>query len=502
MTPKAEFFGRIDDYCLNLLDAKEKQEFERELATNEELREEVQLHKDIQAAVLEVDVNDLKGTLEEIYHENVVTQAKEGAFALLDELDEIDELKEELTFEELINSFDSLPKVHVYQHEKTSNENVHRFYEEQQNGAEVNGNEEEELNGFDMEGLDGLEEAIMEKDILNLRDTLQQVAKSVEPQYSAEDIDAYLNGEMGDEILAEFEVEMKQNSALLEEVSMHKDIEDAVGEVDIMKLRDEMRNIMETETSWNVSEKSIEDFIDGLLEEDLLEEFSAELKENTDLMAEVALREQINNAIGEKDIQSLRAGLQDAQSEADKKEVKSIVMPQFKLNSTRFWRNSVAMIIVLVGLSGLLFNNVQSVDRTYNNYFETPTWASERSAESNMDNLQQGRIYFQQSDYNSTIEMLNKVPDNSNEAFVAQFYRGVSYQNLNKMDKAIQEYSKVLEHGNSLFVDEAQWYKALCYVKLNRKDEAKQELLAVIDRKGYYEKDAKAILRKLRFNLK
>ncbi len=80
MTPKAEFFGRIEDYCLNLLDAKEKQEFERELTTNEELREEVQLHKDIQAAVLEMDVQTLKGTLDEIYLENVVTQTKNGSF--------------------------------------------------------------------------------------------------------------------------------------------------------------------------------------------------------------------------------------------------------------------------------------------------------------------------------------------------------------------------------------------------------------------------------------
>lgn len=502
MTPKAEFFGRIDDYCLNLLDAKEKQEFERELATNEELREEVQLHKDIQAAVLEMDVQTLKGALDEIYQENVVPQSKNGSFELLEELDEIEALKEELTFEELINSFDSLPKVHVYQHEKTSNENVHRFYEEQNDSTEANGIEEEELNGFDMEGLDGLEEAIMETDILNLRDTLKQVAKSVEPQYSVEEIDAYLNGEMGDDILAEFETELKQNGALLEEVSMHRDIESALEESDIMKLRDEMRNIMEAETSWNVSEQSIEDFIDGMLEEDLLEEFSAELKENTDLMAEVSLREQINNAIGEKDIQSLRASLGDARKSAEKKEVKSIVMPQFNLNSTRFWRNSVAMIIVLLGLSGVLFNNMQSVDRTYDNYFETSTWASERSAESNIDVFQQAKLAYQNDNYHSTIEVLNKVPDSSDEAFVAQFYKGMSYQNLNQIDKAIQEYSKVIDQGNNLFVEEAEWYKALCYLKANRKLEAKQELLAVIERKGHYENDAKAIIRKLRYNIK
>ena len=46
----------------------------------------------------------------------------------------------------------------------------------------------------------------------------------MEPQYSVEEIDEYLNGEMGDEILAEFEAELKQNSALLDEVGLHKEI--------------------------------------------------------------------------------------------------------------------------------------------------------------------------------------------------------------------------------------------------------------------------------------
>lgn len=502
MTPKAEFFGRIEDYCLNLLDAKEKQEFEQELATNEELREEVQLHKDIQAAVLEMDVIDLKGTLDEIHKENVVESPGNGSFALLEELTEIEELKDELTFEELINSFESLPKVHVYQHEKTSNENVHRFYEEQLNGADAGEMEEEDLNGFDMEGLEGLEEAVLETDILNLRDTLKQVAKSVEPQYSVEEIDEYLNGEMGDEILAEFESELKQNSALLEEVGLHKDIEGALEEADIMKLRDDMRNIMETETSWNVSEQSIEDFIDGLLEEDLLEEFSAELKENTDLMAEVALREQINNAVGEKDVQSLRASLSDARKSAQENEVKSIVMPRFDLHSTRFWRNSVAMVIVLVGLAGLLNTGLQSTDNTYDKYFESPTWASERSASSAHDDIQTARLAFQQENFQTTINVLEKTPFTDDEAFVKDFYLALSYQNLNNLDKAIDEYSKVIDHGNNLFIEEAEWYRSLCYLKLNKKAKAKQELLAVIDRKGHYEKDAKAVLRKLRYSLK
>lgn len=503
MTPKTELIGRIEDYCLDLMDAQQRLEFEKELEFNQELKEEVELHKNLQAAVLEMDVLNLKGKLLEIQEETKSEKITNGSFALLEDLEEIQELTDELSFAELVDSFESLPKVHVYQHEKTSNENIHHFYKEQsQNGAEVNGYDEE-LNGFEIEDLDGLEEAVLEADIMNLRETLQQVAKSVEPQYSAEEIDDYLNGEMEDNILAEFEAEMKQNKQLLEEVNLHMELEAALEEFDVMKLRDEMSSIMEAETSWNVSENTIEDFIDGVLDdEELLEEFNIELKENTDLMAELSLRENINSAIGEKDIISLRESLSEARRGSEKQEVKSIVMPRFDTQSTRFWRNSVAMIVVLIGLAGILNTGMQSTQGTYAKYFETPAWASERSVNASLDAIQTAKIYFQQSDYQKVIKELDNVTPQKDQAFVAQFYKGLSYQNLDQYDNAIQEYTKVINHGNNLFVEEAEWYKALCYLKENKRSEARAELLAVIDRKGHYEKDAKAIIRKLRYTFK
>jgi len=501
MTPKAELFGRIEDYCLELLDAQKKLEFEQELKFNQELRDEVELHKNIQIAITEMDVLDLRGKLDNIQNENKPNSSINGSFELLDELALIQEVKKELAPEELINSFESLPKVHVYQHERISNENIHHYYKEQISSDVINGHEED-LNGFDMEGLEGLEEAVLETDILNLRETLQHVSKSVEPQYSVEDIDNFLNGELGDDILAEFESELEQNEDLQEEVELHMELESAINETGVMDLRNELRNIMEAETSWNVSEQSIEDFIDGMLEDNLLEEFNAELKENTDLMAEVALREHINEAIAETDIQSLRAGLKAAQSEADKKEVKSFVIPKINKGTRHIWRNSAAMIIVLIGLAGILNTGMQSTENTYNKYFESPTWASERSVSSTMDNIQTAKVYFQKEQYQKVLEVLNNTEVTEDEVFVADFYKGLSYQNMENFEQAIQAYSKVVNHGNNLFIEEAEWYKSLCYIKLNEKTEAKQELIAVIDRKGHYEKDAKAILRKLKYSFK
>ena len=425
MTPKAELFGRIEDYCLDLLNKPEREEFEKELKLNPELREEVELQMNIQNAVLEMDVLDLKGKLEEIQTNSTKNGKLNGSFELLDEFSEFEDATAELTTEELIESFESLPKVHVYQHERTRNENIHHYYKEQNGSEQVV--VEDDLNGFDMEGLEGLEEAVLETDILNLRETLQQVAKSVEPQYSVEDIDSYLEGEMGDDILAEFEDELTQNELLQSEVNLHKKLEMAVAENDVMDLRSELRNIMESETSWNVSEQAIEDFIDGVLDdESLLEEFSAELKENTDLMAEVALRENINSAVSEMDIMRLRQKLKDARDESEKKEVKSIIMPRIEIGSTKFWRSSVAVILVLVGLLGVMRMNTNTLDNSYDKYFESTTWASERSVDSEMSVIHQAQIYFQQNEFQKTIDLLNGATVKAEDQFVPQFYKGLS----------------------------------------------------------------------------
>ena len=83
---------------------------------------------------------------------------------------------------------------------------------------------ENALDDFDLDEFEGLEEAILEKDILNLRNTLAQVAKSVQPQYSTVEIDEYLSGNMEGKELELFEEEMAKNRALKQEVEMHREL--------------------------------------------------------------------------------------------------------------------------------------------------------------------------------------------------------------------------------------------------------------------------------------
>ena len=494
MIPKTKLFERIEDYLMDALSQSERKEFETELQRNSELREEVKFEKEVQSAITEKQVLNLREKLE-----TVSKQAKDGntPFDLLEGFENIQQLSETLPPEELLKFYDSLPKAHVYQHEMVSSENIHEFFREQNIPGLENDMMFDEFDENDIE-LEGFEEAILEKDILNLRDTLGKVSASVREQCSADEIDRYLNGELIGKELERFEQELAVNRILQREVAIHRELENALMELDVMNLRDEISHLMETETSWNVSEEQIEDFISGSLEGEELEIFQAELNENTGLKAEVALRRNIDMAVGEKEILSLRDKLLNVQHEVKNKEIKSLI-PDAKVQHMNWWRAGVAVAVILFAFAGLFRNEFGNINQTYNKYYEQPEWAPQRSVAADLGFLQQANGYFVNGEYEKALVLYDKAINENDEKFVFQFYKAASLQNLEKFEEAIPEYSKVIEHGDNMFVEEAEWYKALCYLKLERKDIAKEQLVAIINRNGYYANDAKAILKRTRF---
>jgi anti-sigma factor RsiW len=495
MTPNVNYFEQIEDYCQELLSDDAKLQFETRLKQDAELRFEVKLRTEIQTAIHEKDIISLRSKLKNIDSQNKNSNSQDKSFDLLNNLTDIQELSDELTPEELINFYDSMPKVHVHQHEIAETENIHQFYKEQnrtKTDSEIDNSDD-----LDFEEFDGIEEAILEKDIINLRHALAQVAKSMEPQFGIEEIDDYMNARLAEKEMAEFEEELSNNSELKKEVELHKEIEMAVKETDILVLRNQLSQIMKSETSWNVSEQSIEDFIDGELDEALLEEFNAELEENSDLMAEVELRRQVNEIPGEQDIQKLRAALSEAKEEAESNKVRKMI-PDVPVRLQNFVRASVAVVIVLIAVAGVFNSGYLSMQNTYDKFFELPAWSAERSVSANVTLLQQAQSAFAKGDYKGVVNLLGNGTEAAGNNPVFSFYAGASLQKMNKLKEAIADYTKVINHGDNLFVEEAEWYRSLCYLKLGKKLEAKQELLAVINRKGYFEHDAKAVLRRLK----
>ncbi len=497
MIPKTKLLEWIEDYCLDSLSQSEKIEFESELNRDSELRHEVEFEKEIQSAITEKDVLTLREKLQTVSKQS---GNESNPFDLLNDFDNIQQLSETLSPEELLKFYDSLPKAHIYQHELVSNEHIHEFFREQN---VVNTDEDLLSDDFDDSEFEtfGLEEAILEKDILNLRETLSKVSASVRNQCSTEEIDAYLNGELVGHELERFEQELAVNSNLQREVNLHQEMEEAILEPDIMSLRNELGRLFVSETSWNVTENQIEQFIDGELEGEELKIFLAELNVNSDLKAEVALRQNVNVSIGEKDVFTLRDKLDQVKLDLESKEIRSIV-PETRIEYSSWWRAGVAVAVILIAFAGFMGKNMGNTSQSYDDCFQAPQWAPERTVASDMGVLQQANSFFANGEYEKAIVLYNQAIQEKDEKFVFQFYKASTLQNLEKYEEAIPEYTRVIDHGDNIFVEEAEWYKALCYIKLDEKEEARKQLMAIINRQGYYASDAKTILRKTRFSFR
>jgi len=496
MTPNADFFNQIDDYCFEQLNDNEMLEFEAELSLNPELNNEMELWIDIGKAVQEKEVLSLRKELSKVATQHKPNFKNSESFEMLNDISDFQEISEILSAEELINYFDSLPKAHVYHQKTAPSENIHHFYKEQ-NGKGV----DENADDFDLSEFEGLEDAILEKDILQFRQTLKQVAKSIQPQFGIENVDNYINNELVGDDFINFESNLIKNKSLQNEVKLQREIDSAIGESDIYDLRNQLTKILQTETSWNVRPQHIEDFVDGILEDNLLDEFNSEFVENLDLQTEVSLRRQVNEAIGEYDIFELRAKLKSAKETSEVKK-KIMIIPETKMNKMHFWRNSVAIFLVLLGLAGVLTNELFNSDRMYEKYYSMPSWSQERSLSNEITILQQANVAYSKGEYGRVIEILNQLPLVTSGNPVYQFYKAASLQSIKEYDKSIELYSKIIKQGDNLFIEEAEWYRSLCYFKSGDDERAKLELLAVIERKGHFEKDAKAILRRMRYTIK
>jgi tetratricopeptide (TPR) repeat protein len=497
MIPKTRFFELVEEYCLDALSQQERIEFETELKSNSGLGEEVKFEKEIQMAISEKEVLNLREKLETVSKQ---TRNGHAPFDLLEGFENIKQLTETLPPEELLKFYDSLPKAHVYQHELVSNENIHEFYREQENSGFENDALFDEWNDGQAE-FEGLDEALLEKDILNLRDTLNKVSASVREQCSVEEIDRYLNGELTGQELDRFEHELKVNSILQREVALHREMENALLEVDVMNLRGQMTHLMETETSWNVSEQQIEDYIEGTLQGPGLESFLSEWNENAGLRAEVNLRSNVDEAIGEKDIFTFRDKLAGVRKELESKEIKSLI-PETKVHQMHWLRAGVAVAVILFALAGLFRNEFGNMNHAYNQYYQPPEWAPQRSVTADLNILQEANGYFTAGEYERALLLYEKAIGENDEKFVFQFYKAATLQNLEKYEEAIPEYSQVITHGDNMFVDEAEWYRALCYLKLEKKEVAREQLTAIMDKNGFYKNDAKAIIRKMKYSLR
>jgi tetratricopeptide (TPR) repeat protein len=400
--------------------------------------------------------------------------------------------------QDVITSLEPLPKIHAHHHRRASSETTHQLYREQ---MKTDAQDHNALNeGDNDQEWIILREAVSEKDIMNLRESLRQIGSSnVSHNYFSDDIERYLEGEMSSEELEMFDGELAVNPQLNRDIEMHVEVEEAVAETDIISLRESLGHIMSRQSSTARNLEEIDAFLENELAEDDNASFFEEMANDKDLKAEVNLIRELNASLGEKDIIQLRGELEQISKDAFRQESKSILPVNRLPRKFRIAGIAAAVLVLLLGVSPVMKYMSESGITPYEQFYDQPSSLSAfRSADADAVNLMsKGFDLYNQGDYNKALLVFHDVLKINENMPSARFYSGASYQGISQFSNAIIEYDKVIEQNNNLFVEQAEWYRALCYLGLDDRDNASSSLYAIMEKKGFYKEKAQRVLARL-----
>ena len=492
----------IEKFVEGQLKEEKLNDFQQLLSTDSSLADEVQLSFEINEAIKEIDIMKMRSNLEKASRAEGFKDSNEGKnedahFGLADEMGEYINLSIEDDNVGYIGNF--LQKLHLRNHTIAAKETVHEVYRTDEIILE---NDSELLSGEDELIFSNIQEAVAEHDIMDLRANLQSISQSISAHnWKSEEIEDYLSGGLDAESRIMIENEVLININLENDIELYREINEAIGEKDIQKLRSGLRGIIEFESSHARTVDEIEDYLSGELEESFMNSFEEELMTNSGLAVEVRLSSEINNAIGENDIMSLRESLKkikDSRIEPENQQKLGISPPRLQRT---IWYAAAASVILLLGISGIFNRHSYSAPELYSEYYhplEGNLGATRSASRPEEVSLNQALIKMNNKDYDAALKLFSDILVNDRQNIVSNFYTGTIRQQKGQYDGAIQSFTNVISQGDNLFVEQSEWYIGLCYLSRNEREKAIRQFRKISNDNGYYQQQSQAILKKLR----
>lgn len=240
----------------------------------------------------------------------------------------------------------------------------------------------------------------------------------------------------------------------------------------------------------------IEDFLDGDLTENQLKEFEKDLLEDLDLQMELDLHTEVNEAIMEQDVMDLRSKLETIETPPNPAQNR-------KLKFLTKWNITAAALALVIGLGSLMYilNNpsTYSNDKVFSNYYKPyNVVVNTRSADIMIDNLLVTALKsYETKDYRTALTLFKQILDKDSTNITGNFYSGISNIEINEYSKANENFTRVLEYKNNLFIEQSEWYLGFCYLMTNEKEKALKQFHVIAQGNSFYKTKALEIINRL-----
>ena len=240
---------------------------------------------------------------------------------------------------------------------------------------------------------------------------------------------------------------------------------------------------------------AIENWLGGRADRSAGEWLMNEMKRDPDLAREVALRKRTDEIIAGRDVVDLRHKLK----EIEMRRRSAGTVRKAVIRSAKY-AAAVALVAVVTAALYLAFGPDSSPDDLYSSYYaryEAP--GAVRSAVSSGNTLMENALAsYTAREYDKAIIYLEQVINSGQEDMESVFMHGMANMEVKNYPVASGSFTRVIEHNDNLYLEDAAWYLGLCYMMTDNREKALNQFSSIAGSGSRYSRQAAKLARKLK----
>lgn len=245
----------------------------------------------------------------------------------------------------------------------------------------------------------------------------------------------------------------------------------------------------------NKNKHLISKYLEGELDSISAARFEEDLKNDPLLRQEMELYKEVDEALADTEVMEFRMQLREMHTRINS-ETYTSPKPRIRRAAYLTVAASLSVLFVFSAVNLFRFNNSQKLLKKYYQPYEITS--VNRSSSSDADRtLRNAMEKYQNKEYGEAVSLFEKVLVNDPTEMSCQLYSGISYFEIEEYRKAGKSFSKVIEHNDNLYIEQAKWYLGFCYLKTEEKDKAIKQFTQIANSKSFFNEKAREILKKL-----
>ena len=238
----------------------------------------------------------------------------------------------------------------------------------------------------------------------------------------------------------------------------------------------------------------ISKYLEGELDPLTTARFEKDLKTDPVLQSELELYMEVDEALADTEILTLRSQLRELHEE---------LIPELEKSSAGISGRQIiritaaATLLVLVTYGSINLFTYGSGDQRLLKKFYSPYEMTMVSRSDNSDiniMIHEALTLYENKEYKEAVKLFEQVLEKDPSQMATRLYSGISFFEIKEYQKASNSFNQIIEHKDNLYVEQAEWYLGFCLIMRNEKEKAIRQFEKIVKEKSFYSEKARQIL--------